>query len=70
MSFVVEIASVSDREELVAEIWWEGGMVAEVQGTAARGFQLDIYARKSGEPWSFTLQNWLSVLAEAQRRLK
>ena len=69
MSFVVEIASVPDREELVAEVWWDDEMVAEVQRTVGRGFQLDIYAKESREPWSFNLQDWLSVLAEAQRRL-
>lgn len=44
-------------------------MVAEVQRIVGRDFQLDIYAKKSREPWSFNLQDWLSVLAEAQRRL-
>src|SRR5260221_74409 len=31
MSFVVELASSPDRDELVAEIWWSDQMVAEVR---------------------------------------
>lgn len=69
MSFVVEIASVPDRDEVVAEIWWNKEMVAEVQRAVGGGFQLDIYASESRAPLSFNLQDWLSALAEAQRRL-
>lgn len=69
MSFVVEIASVPDRDQVVAEIWQDDEMVAEVQRSVSGGFRLDIYAKESREPWSLDLQDWLSALAEAQRRL-
>jgi hypothetical protein len=69
MSLVVEIASVPDRDEVVAEIWHNNEMVAEVQRTTSGGFRLEIYPTESGEPWSFDLEDWLSALSEAQRRL-
>lgn len=69
MSFIVEIASVPDRDDVVAEIWWDGDMVAEMRRVTDGRLMLDIYTNESREPWSFELQSWLSALTEAQRRL-
>lgn len=70
MSFVIEIASVADRDDLVAEIWWDGTMVAEVNRGIENEFRVDIYPAESGQPWSFDLSAWVDILNEAQRRLK
>lgn len=70
MSFVIEIASVSDRDDLVAEIWWGGAMVAEVNRGVENEFRVDIYPAESGQPWSFDLSAWVDILNEAKRRLK
>lgn len=69
MSFLIEIASVPDRDELVAEIWHGDEMVAEMQSDDKEGFVLEIYPRESGAPWLFDLRGWIAALEEAQRRL-
>ena len=51
MSFTVEIASVSDRDDLVAEIWLDGSMVAELHRNDGK-FKIDIYPNESGQPLS------------------
>ena len=69
MNFTIEVASVPDRDDVVAEIWWGDAMVAESHRAAGGGFQLDIYPAESGDPWSFDLKSWLFALMEAQRKL-
>lgn len=68
MSFTVEIASVSDRDDLVAEIWLDDAMVAELHRDDGK-FKIDIYRNESGQPWCFDLSDWLAVLSEAQRKI-
>ena len=60
MSFTVEIASVLDRDDLVAEIWLGDAIVAELHRDNGN---------ESGQPWCFDLSDWLAVLSEAQRKL-
>lgn len=69
MSFVVEIASVPDRDGLVAEIWYGDDMVAEIQRDPKGGFTLEIYPSESSTHWLFDLQAWIAALELAQRRL-
>lgn len=69
MNFLVEITSVPDRDDLVAEIWFGKAMVAEVQRISGSDFRIDIYASESNEPWSFGLQKWIAALEEARLRL-
>lgn len=69
MSFVVEIASVPDRDHLVAEIWWDDCMVGEIRRTDDGGSRLEIYAQASGMPWSFDFCDWLEILQEAKKKL-
>lgn len=69
MSFVIEIASVPDRDEVVAEIWYNDEMVAEMRQDNGETI-LEIYGKESGAPWSFKLQEWLRALDEAEKRLK
>jgi len=69
-SFTVEVTSVPDRNRLVAEIWRNGVMVAEVGNDGpTEAFTLEIYARDSSAPWTFGLEEWMSALNEAKRRL-
>jgi hypothetical protein len=68
MSFTVEITSVSDRDDLVAEIWMDGAMVAELHRDYGK-FKIDIYPNESGQSWCFEMSDWLAVLSEAQRKL-
>jgi hypothetical protein len=69
MIFSVEIASVPDREDLVAEIWLGNEMVAEMQRKPDGCFLLELYPRHHQNPWSFELQDWMEALSEARRRL-
>lgn len=69
MSLTVEIASVPDRDNVVAEIWQGDNMVAEMQRADDGRFVLEIYANRDSNSWAFDLYDWLTVLAEAQKRL-
>jgi hypothetical protein len=69
MSFVVELASSPDRDGLVAEIWWNGQMVAEVRRASDGSRYIDLYPSPSRIPWSFKVQEWLAVIMEAGARL-
>ncbi|MBW4772595.1 hypothetical protein [Prevotella jejuni] len=63
--FNIELSSVPDRENLVAEIWYENKMVAEVNKETEKfviEFCLD-------EKISFMLDEFLEVLENAKRRI-
>ncbi len=63
--FNIELSSVPDRENLVAEIWYEKKMVAEVNKETEKNvieFCLD-------EKKSFMLDEFLEVLENAKRRI-
>ena len=63
--FNVELSIVPDRENLVAEIWYEKKMVAEVNKETEKfviEFCLD-------EKKSFMLDEFLEVLENAKRRI-
>ena len=63
--FNIELSSVPDRENLVAEIWYEKKMVAEVNKETEKfviEFCLD-------EKISFMLDEFLDVLENAKRRI-
>jgi hypothetical protein len=69
MNFTVEIASVPDRDEVVAEIWWGDAMVAELHRNTGGEVQIEIYPRESGSSWEFDLSSWIATLTEARRKL-
>ena len=65
IKFNIELSSVPDRENLVAEIWYENKMVAEVNKETEKfviEFCLD-------EKISFMLDEFLEVLENAKRRI-
>jgi hypothetical protein len=69
MSFVIEVASSPDRDTLVAEIWWNDQMVAEVRQTGDGHEVIDLYPCPSGMPWSFGVGEWLEAVKVATSRL-
>ena len=69
MNFTIEIASVPDRDDAIAEIWWGDAMVAELRRSTSGGIEIEIYPAESRASWSFDLAGWLTVLVEAQRKL-
>ncbi len=60
------LSSVADRDKLVAEIWWNNQMVAEVRQGADDSRYIDLYPSPSRVPWSFKLEEWLSAVKEAE----
>ena len=69
MSFVLQVASTPDRDELVTEIWWNDQMVAEVRRGSDGNRYVELYPSPSRAPWSFKLEEWLAVMKEAEKRL-
>lgn len=69
MKFTIEIASVPDRDDTVAEIWWGDVMVAELHHVTSGSTEIMIYSTESCGPWTFELASWLAAVAEAQRKL-
>lgn len=70
MSFVIEVASIPDRDQLVAETWWNEHMVGELRRGADGTIYLDIYPAPSAKQWSFRLEDWLQAVEEATTRLE
>ncbi len=62
------IASVPDRDYLVAELWYDDIMWGEIAQEGGR-VTLEIYADPSGQPWSFDLAEVEELLAKARKDL-
>lgn len=69
MSFTIEIASVPDREGVVAEIWWNAAQVAELRRGTGNDMIIEIYPAHATEPWSFDLGAFLDAVGDAKARL-
>lgn len=61
--FEILIASPSDREELVAELWFDNEMWGEINQEDGK-VTLELYPKPDGEPWRFPPE-----VAEEQIRL-
>lgn len=70
MTLVVEVASTPDRDGLVAEIWWDNQMIAEVRKSGDGDLYVDLYPSPSRVPWSFRLDDFMRAMKEAERRLR
>lgn len=68
MTFTVDIASLTDREELVAEIWLENTMMAEIRRIDG-SYLVEIYPREDGRPWIFDIECWQEALTQAKKKL-
>jgi hypothetical protein len=71
MKITVQLASVPDRDNLVAELWDENEQWGEVS-QETENLRLEIYPRTSGENgnvWSFDLTEIIEKLKEAQKRI-
>lgn len=62
------VASVPDREGLVAEIYSDREQVAEVR-REPEAFEVDVYPKPNGQPWLIDLDHLLATLHEARQRL-
>jgi hypothetical protein len=64
----VSIASPPDRNKLVAMIDFGGEQWAELNQDSGQ-LQLEIYPRRDGEPWLFSLTDAVSAIQLARARL-
>ena len=64
----IQIASVTDREELVAEIWVGSQMLAELRHEGGE-HRVQLYPRTDGEPWDLLHADIVRTLEEARTRL-
>lgn len=69
MMFTIEIASVSDRDELVAEIWQSDQMIAEIRRAIDGEPLIEIYSPLRGGSWTFVASEWLEAQNRALARL-
>lgn len=62
--FKIEIVSVPDREKLVAEIWYQGSLIAEINQEGK--LQIDFYLKSNV---SFDFAEFIKVLGQAEVKL-
>ncbi|WP_316357513.1 hypothetical protein [Candidatus Neptunichlamydia sp. REUL1] len=63
------ISSPSDRENLVAEIWYKNSYWAEVSAEIPHNYVIQLYNRSSFKYWEFPYEEAMKVLQEAKNRL-
>ena len=63
--FKIEITSVPDREELVAEIWYNEFLICEIN-QESEFLEIEFYIDNK---ISFNLYNFLSILEQAKKKL-
>jgi hypothetical protein len=71
MKITVQIASVFDRNNLVAELWYEDEQWGEISQETENPI-LEIYPRnnrKNDRIWSFDLTEIIEKLTDAQKRI-
>jgi hypothetical protein len=64
----MDIASPPDREKLVAELFFGSEQWAEIHQEYGH-LTLQIYPRRDGKPWEFSLDEAVSMLHRVGRRL-
>ena len=64
--FIVEISSVPDRENLVAEIWYNETLVAEINQEKEQ-LEIELY---QSERITFELEDFLEILITAKKELR
>jgi hypothetical protein len=69
MELTVNIASVPDRDDVVAEIWHGQEMMAEVSRVEAGCYIVELYPRPNGKVWEVEYDDLIRVLNSAKERL-
>ena len=67
--FHIDIASLPDRENLVAEIFYKKDQWAEISQELSDEMIAQFYAHPKQNPWEFPLEDALAALEEAKKRL-
>lgn len=68
MSISIQIASLPDRENVVAELWSGDKQVGEVSKEGAQP-EIEIYPNPDGGPWWFPVDELLEAIARARGNL-
>jgi hypothetical protein len=64
----IVVASLPDREKVVVELWCEDGNWAEIN-QETDNLLIELYPRRSGGPWSFTVDEVLDLLHASRQAL-
>lgn len=64
-NFRVVVASDTERDELVTELWYDDEMWGELI-YEKNSFHIVIYPHRRGEPWKFDLSDFEQVLHKAK----
>ena len=67
-SFRVELASVPDRDDVVAEVWFDGELFAELRHDTGV-VRLQLYDAPSGGRWDLPHDDVVAALRNARERL-
>ena len=68
-TLTIELASVPDREELVAEIWLGTALIAEVR-QEERMLRVQLYLSETGHPFDVPYEDLVASLMTAKARLR
>jgi len=63
------MSSPPDRENVVFEIWLGADQIAEVSREPERPFEIEIYSPAEGGKWNLELEEFMSLLSQAVKRL-
>lgn len=67
--FRITIASLPDRERLVAEILYEGVQWAEISHETDNGLTIQFYSHPRNKYWEFLYDEALQILEQAKSKL-
>ena len=62
------IGSISDRENLVASLWYDNVLWSEISQETS-DLILEIYPHPTGKPWTFLFEEAFACLQHAKRKL-
>lgn len=65
----ITIASLPDRENLVAELWFGNMQWGEINQEGG-SLTLEVYPQQSGKPWVFELNEVIKQVEQAKSRLE
>ncbi|SAL12720.1 hypothetical protein AWB74_00256 [Caballeronia arvi] len=68
-SLKAQIASVTDRENLIYEIWHESRQVAEISKEPGRDYEIEIYPAANNGAWHFDLHEFKAMLEDGVKEL-
>lgn len=69
-TITLQIASVPDKENIVAEIWFGNDQVAEVSNDDSGNTRIEIFSSPTDESWSLDFNDFQEILTKAKNNLK